>query len=94
MTGDCMGDLEDPPNCANDIFGLLVRASQCVAVGSVCDLDVEDLEGGARDVIFCCWGVNREDANLQNAQRCLEPSTTSSTLLRARLLWQVPVVGS
>ena len=24
MTGDCMGELEEPANCANDIFAFLV----------------------------------------------------------------------
>ena len=28
MTGDCIGELEDPPNCANDIFGFMATLTE------------------------------------------------------------------
>ncbi|CAE7482509.1 unnamed protein product [Symbiodinium necroappetens] len=42
MTGDCIGELEDPPNCANDIFGFMT--------------DIVDIADSSAGLAMACAG--------------------------------------
>jgi len=53
MTGDCIGELEDPPNCANDIFGFMTDivdiADSSAALAMACAGEVTTCEQTAMD---------------------------------------------